>query len=363
MTDDQAVVIVDDKGDEHVFPAGFDPLRAASIVRGGTQKIEPRQPAAGRGTSLDVQKSNRWASTHAPEIGAGLAVAAGPAGWLPGIGMAMAGGSTFAALRGDSLPDAVKEGGKQALLEGGGRAIVGIGQRVLAPWLMKGAVPPHIAKEFDDVDIPRAMLDRGVLPGSAQSAERVAAQSTVAQAERTAAAQTVPTMSRPKIINGLRPVHREAVVAKESKIADDVLNYMRTTFKDIGPNGLDGAGMLARKTVKQRQGGAAIGDPTSAAVIPQVTNAERRAIMSHLRETPRMATALDESQTMMAIDAVMQHAKHGNALNRSRIGGLMGAASSSPGGLGATAHAVNQGANAFNPQTVRLLELLMGSRE
>lgn len=33
MADDQEVVILDDSGTEHVFPAGFDPQRAIAIVR------------------------------------------------------------------------------------------------------------------------------------------------------------------------------------------------------------------------------------------------------------------------------------------------------------------------------------------
>src|SRR4051794_10965587 len=33
MADDQEIVIVDGDGTEHVFPAGFDPKRAAAIVK------------------------------------------------------------------------------------------------------------------------------------------------------------------------------------------------------------------------------------------------------------------------------------------------------------------------------------------
>jgi hypothetical protein len=42
-TQDQKVVIVDDAGTRHVFPAGFDPKRAASIVKQQTKPPAPRE--------------------------------------------------------------------------------------------------------------------------------------------------------------------------------------------------------------------------------------------------------------------------------------------------------------------------------
>jgi hypothetical protein len=44
--DDQEVVIVDDKGTEHVFPAGFNPRHAIAIVRNGGSSALPTKPAS-----------------------------------------------------------------------------------------------------------------------------------------------------------------------------------------------------------------------------------------------------------------------------------------------------------------------------
>lgn len=45
MDDDQDVVIVDKDGNEHIFPAGFNPKRAAAIVRGGSASL-PTKPVS-----------------------------------------------------------------------------------------------------------------------------------------------------------------------------------------------------------------------------------------------------------------------------------------------------------------------------
>lgn len=44
MAEQGRVVIVDDSGKRHFFPAGFDPRRAASIVKQQTAPAEPKQP-------------------------------------------------------------------------------------------------------------------------------------------------------------------------------------------------------------------------------------------------------------------------------------------------------------------------------
>jgi hypothetical protein len=227
---------------------------------------------------------------------------------------------------------------------------------------MRGTIPKNIAKNFDDVDIGREMLDRGVVPGSARSARRVEGLSRAANAERDAAAATVPPMTRSKVIAGLRPIHQRAVAGRMPQMSDDTVEFMRQSAREIGPTPLSGPEALARKDIQQSLGRAATNaaNPRQAAFGPQLHDAERAAIVSHLRETPRMAQALDESQTLMAIDKVMKDAAHSNIVTRARVGGATGA-SMTPLGIGATAHAVNQGAQAFNPQVVRLLDLIMRS--
>lgn len=300
-----------------------------------------------------------------PMIAAGAAAAAsGPGIVLPAIA---AGGAGYlgARVRGDSREDAASEGLTQGALQGaGGLAVKGL--KIIAHGLMRGTVPKNIATEFDDVDIAQTALDRGAVPGSASSARRVEGLSRTANAERDAAAATVPPLSRSRVIDGLRPLHARATAARVPEMAADVLEQMRTSARQIGPAGMSGPDALARKDIMQSIGKAAVNapNPRQAAFGPQLANAERGAIVSHLRETPRMATALDESQKLMALDRVMKDAAHSNIVTRGRIGGLP-AMAMSPGGLALTAHGVNQGSRLLDPQVIRLLDLLMrdGARE
>lgn len=328
----------------------------------GTPEARPIATGGGRGTGLDVRKSNQWLRNEAPTIGAGMAtLATGGSAILPLMAAAAGGGAAGSLLRGDDAATIATEGLKQGALEGAGGAIVK-GGRAIAHGLMRGTVPKNIAKNFDDVDIAGTMLDRGVVPGSARSARRVEGLSKVANAERDAAAATVPTMPRRKVVEGLRPLHAKGVTGKVPEMSDAALEQMRTSAREIGPDGLSGPEALARKDIKQAQGTAALNssDSRRAAFGSQLADAERGSIVSHLRETPRMSQALDESQKLMAVDQVMQDATHSNPVTRMRIGGLP-AAALSPIGLSATAHAINQGRKAFDPQVMRLLDLIMGA--
>lgn len=303
----------------------------------------------------------RFIKENAPMIGgaAGALLTGGASLPLQALA-AGAGGAAGSLARGDDLATA----GSQGAWEGGTQALGGLavkGGKAIARGFMRGAVPKNIAKNFEDVDIGQEMLDRGVVPGSARSAKRVSGMSAAANAERDAAAQTVPNMSRRKIIEGIRPIHQKATKGKALEMSEDARDYMRQSAREVGPKGLQGDEALARKDIKQTQATAALnsGNARSAASIPDLANAERGAIVSHLRETPRMATALNESQALMAIDQVMKDAAHSNVVTRGRIGGLT-AASLAPIGLGVTAHGLNQGAKVFDPQVVRLLSLIMG---
>lgn len=59
MAQEPEVVIVGADGTEHVFPSGFDPKRAAAIVRSQAAPVPtgPHVPVAGRGTQLNVNAS------------------------------------------------------------------------------------------------------------------------------------------------------------------------------------------------------------------------------------------------------------------------------------------------------------------
>ncbi len=350
------------------FPDGTDPQVMESALReqfpmtpavshDSDLEARPIATGGGRGTGLDVRKSDAWLKQNAPAIGAGIATASGGS-LLPMTLAAGGGGFLGAKLRGDETGDAAMQGLKEAGTQLIGTGVVNVGGKV-ARGLMQGAVPKNIAKEFaGQVDIPQEMLDRNVVPGMPSSARRVSALSTAANAEREAAAQTVPVMPRRKILAELRPSHTEAVMGKKPQMAQTVTEHMRTSAREIGPNGLTGPEALARKDIEQRMGSAALNNPQTAAIAPQLHDAERAAIVKHLRETPRMEKALNESQTLMAIDRVMKDAALSNPVTRGRIGGLT-AASLSPAGMGLTAHLVKKGANAVSPQMLRAIQLAL----
>jgi hypothetical protein len=305
----------------------------------------------------------RIVKANAPIIGGLLGAAATGGASIPAQIIAASSGAVIGSrARGDSPEQARTEGLTQAATQATGAGLVKGGQTV-ARGLMKGTVPKNIAKEFDQVDLPGEMLNRGVVPGSARSARRVEGLSRAANAERDAAAATVPKMSPVRGVREIRGIVQKAKSGKKPEMSQDAIDYAKKSVGEMrGGGGLDGPGQLARKDILQQEGKAALNaaNPRTAALQPQLADAERASIVSHLRETPRMASALDESQTMMAIDQVMKDAAHSNPVTRARVGGLT-AAAMSPLGLGTTAHAVNQGSQVFNPQTIRLLELIMGA--
>jgi len=324
---------------------------------------EPRLPAAGRGTRLDVRKSNQWAKDNAPIIGAALATAATGGGALPLIAAATTGGAGGSLLRGDNAEEALKQGALQGVTQAG---TMGVGKlmQLGARALMRAKVPAKVASDFlDDVDVPQAMLDEGVVPGSAASRARIQNLLTAANRDIHTAAANVPQLSRSRVINDLRPIYRKMVMSHEPEMADVVLQHMRNSARNIGPGGLSGAEALARKETKTLLGKAALNaaDPRMAALGPQLNNIERKTITSHLRDTPEMADALDKSQKFLALKRVMDDAAvKGNPLNRLSSASPI-AATQSPIGMALTAHALNKSAGVV-PDVARLLHALMNQR-
>lgn len=337
----------------------LDYSRLAAELGGAASSHEPSEAPA----EHPHARTFRLVKENAPLVGGAIgAMMTGGASLPVQVAAAAGGGGLASLLRGDSASDALSNG----LIEGGTQGVGGLAVKAgkgIARGLMKGTVPKNISKDFSgQVDIHGEMLKRGAFPGVPASKQRFDRLSTAANTERDAAAATVPVMPRSKVIAGLRPEHAEAVRGKSSQLKAATLDHMRTSAREIGPDGLSGPEALTRKDIQQRLSSAAINNPSTAAVAPQLHNAERAAIVSHLRETPRMGAALDESQALMAIKQVMEDATHSNPVTRARIGGVT-AAAMSPIGLGVTAHGVNQGAKALSPQMLRALQLAMQEQE
>ena len=330
--------------------ARFDPnyLPPATVTQ-MAQNMTRQAPAAG------AMAATGALTAMAPPLGMFTIPAAMAAAGVGGAGGALA--------RGDPPRAALQEGGKQALLEGGGRAVVGTGG-LIAHGLMKGAIPRAIRANFGQVDVPQEMLNRGAFPGVPPSARRIEGLSKIANAERDAAAQTVPRMSPVRGVRDLREEYQHARDAGMPGEAAQVMTAAKEAVADMrqppmSSRGLTGVQQLKRKDRMQDRATAALRG--SDALQPTIANKMRSSVLGHLRETPRMARALDESQTLMAMDEAMQGAALDNPLTRARIGGLT-AASLTPVGLGVTAHGVNQARQIANPTTLRLLNALLSQR-
>jgi hypothetical protein len=293
-----------------------------------------------------------------PEAAASAAALASGGGLiLPAIA---AGGAGFlgARLRGDSRDDAAFEGGVQGALQGIGGGLVRIGGAA-ARGLMRGGIPKNIQADFGGREVAQEALDTGAIPGSARSAGRIARLSNEANTARDAAATTVPTLSGRKIIDGLRKLHGEAVAAKMPERAAAIAERAGEIRREVG-TGLDGPAMLARKGIQE--GKAAMKAPNSkmAGLDSQLADAERDAVMSHLRETPEMAKALNLSQRRMGLDRFMQDSLNSNMITR--MGGGLASMARSPMGLGIAAHGVNQGSKLADPNLIRALLAILSER-
>ncbi len=330
-------------------------------------KPKPVATGGGRGTALNLQRSQSWLKENAPTIGATIAAMSAPATGgmsIPiAMGLAGAGAGAGSMARGDDVSTALGEAKKGALTEGAGRAI-GIPLKLLARGTMKQAIPRNVLDEFDDVNVAKEALDRGAVMGSEASAKRIGGLSHVANQQLAHTAQTVPQVSAGVGIRELIPLLEEA---QRAKMPDRVLALKKRAqeiFQEVGGAGLTGHGAYDRKSILQGQGKAAtrLQDPGMAALTPQMLDAERAGYVAKLRETPGMEKALNDAQALMAVDRAGQATKNQGMVHRLRQGGA-GSAAVSPYGLSMTAHAADKlGSPAIAPNVARLLMQLLGDR-
>jgi hypothetical protein len=226
---------------------------------------------------------------------------------------------------------------------------------------MRGGIPKNIQADFGGREVAQEALDTGAVPGVASSARRISRLSNEANAALDTTAATVPTLSGRKIIDGLRKLHGEAVAAKMPDRASVIRERAEEILQEVG-TGLDPAGQLARKGIKAFEGKTALNAPNSkmAGLDSQLADAERDAIVSHLRETPGMEQALNTSQRRMGLDRWMQDAKNTSMVSRARQS--LPSAVLSPMGLALTGHAINQGSRIADPNLARALMALLGQR-
>lgn len=337
------------------------------------QPVASHAPTEPKSSLLDT------ALKAAPAVGGMVGSFAGGSKLSPaGMALAGVGGAAGEAvrqvgqsLRGDfsDVPETVMgrlgkigtEGLKQGGIEGVGRGAV-TGVKTLARGVMRGAIPKGIANKFPQLDVAQEALNRNAVPGLGASARRINRQSRAANAERVAAARTVPDLTARQATSGHRALYDDAVSARMPDRARAVVDDVRGIRRELA-GGLSGEGALARKEILQQEGKAAVNapNPKTAALGPQLANTQRRAIVDQMRQTPRMATALDESQALMALDKVMQDASRVSSVGRMRqslASGLL-----TPTGVSLTAHGLNKGAPVVSPQMLRAIQIAMLGQE
>lgn len=354
------------------FPAGTDPrvieqaLAAQFLAPSpshGPAEARPIATGGGRGTGLDVRKSDAWAKNNAPVIGATLATTATGGGALPMILAAGAGGAFGSALRGDDAGTIATEGAKQAALQGGGM-VASKALQGLAKIPYRAAIPKNVLDKFSRSDLAGQGLKERVVLGTANGADRAAAASARAGGAIEDAADSVAPMSAHDIQNAFKPKYNKALTAGKTDRAVEIGDHVHKSMGEIGPGQFTGKQQLARKEFLEQEGKSAMTAPNSnmAAVNPQLANIERRAILKNLRQSPEMADALNESQAAIGVNRAADATKNSSVVNRLAHGGLWNAARA-PMGLSGMGIAMNEGRKIANPQMLRLLDLIIGAQQ
>jgi len=227
------VVIVGADGTEHVFPPGFDPRRAAAIVRQGASAAPVKTPEPdmlSRLLSL-VPSTDTMVGALPAVAGAAGGLIGGAGGSAFGLGVGgvpgAVGGAALGGMAGKGLMDVLNvlrgssetpqtvgqsvkelatEGATQGAMEASGAAL-GAGARVVGRGLMENAVRPSmtLVREFPNVidtlireRLPVGRVLPGMKPGSVQAAEKLgaAAQSVKALLAKAGAAGETITNDR-----------------------------------------------------------------------------------------------------------------------------------------------------------------------
>ncbi len=319
-------------------------------------EARPISTGGGRGTGLDVRKSDAWAKKNAPVIGATLATTATGGGALPLILAAGAGGAVGSGLRGDDLGTMAVEGGKQAAIQGGGMAATKIIQG-LSKIPYRAAIPKQILDKFGRSDLPAQGLKSRVLLGTESGAARAGAENARAGAAVGDVADTVPAMSGQDVQAAFRPKYNRALTAGKIQKANEINSHVKQSMDEIG-EGFTGKQQLARKAELEPESKAAMGavNPNMAAVNPQLANIERKAILSNLRSSKPMADALNTSQAAVGVNRAADATKNSSIFNR--LGGGWLNAIKSPAVLSGAGIAMHEGGKALSPEMLRAIALM-----
>lgn len=249
MADAGEVVIVDAKGMEHVFPPGFDPKRAAGIVRQQSAPAAPPAPTAKPMTMLGrplkpevaatieaITKAERQRTSEGARLmPAALGAVGGFMGGIPGAALGGAAGKAVeqTVLRGNgdaSVPATTGgqakaigiEGALQGAMEGGGQVVMA-GAGKLASWLMNRATTRVTAKlmqefpELSDTLIEHALtVSQGGYGRALSLLKSAKSKATAALTKAESAGAVVPIQFTPDIADSFKTALIEQAIKSGS---------------------------------------------------------------------------------------------------------------------------------------------------
>lgn len=357
-------IIVEVEGiGELEFPGDTDPSVIQAKVRELTTQ-RPEQIGAAHDPDYmggDAGLGSR-ALANAPAVGAlAASMLAGPAGGglLSAIGLASAGGAAGSLVRGDALPEALAEGGKQGLIQGaGGLAAKGLG--ALGRSVYRLGIPKNVQDKFLQADLAKSGVESGVLLGTRRGVSTARAANTAAGQRAEAASRLAPSLTPKDIEKAFRPKYSKAMLAGKPERAQQIRDHVSKTTAEMGNAPMSGRRQYARKEFLEQEGKSAMNAPNAnmAAVDPQLANIERRAIVGNLRKNPEMATALDRSQAAVGMERAAKATQNSTIGNRLAHGGIWNAARS-PMLLSGAGMATHGARHAVDPNMLRLAIMAM----
>lgn len=232
----------------------------------------------------------------------------------------------------------------------------------LAKRVYKAGVPKAVLDKFARADIPGAGVENRVLLGTQQAvpaAERAGAR---AAQKVQAAAPSVAPMGGPDVAQAFATKRSRAVMGRKPDRVSEIDAHVQQAMQEIGGAPMDGAAQLARKEILEGEAKPAMqaANANLAAVNPQLANIERRAVVSNLRKSPDMNSALNEAQSAVGLNRAARATQNSNVVNRMAHGGLWNAGRS-PVAFSGAGIAVNEAKRLLNPQVLRLLDMIMKS--
>lgn len=351
----------------HDAPNTFDTdtSRAAKGATGVESNAGTLVSAGGRGTRLDVRKSDRWLRDNAPAIGATMATLpmGGAPGWTPAALRALAafgGGAAGSGLRGDDPNTMAWEGTKQATLQSAPKVVEGLSKAVY-----KTGIPKQVLDKFRQADVAGAGLENRAVLGTTQGVNAAERGGTLATSRVNAAAPSVPPMSAQDVQAAFRPKYNRALVGNRPDKAIEIGDHVRQSMDEIGLQPMSGVQQLARKEALEPEAGAAMRavNEKMAATNPQLANIERRAITKNLRQSPEMETALNRSQANVGLKRAALATEHSNPLTRLlEPGGGFWHSLRMPTVSSVVGIAGNEASKALNPHLSRALLSLLSQR-